>query len=236
MTNRPVEGRRRENITLAWLTATVFLAAAVVSKSHPADFRSYFGAIQPLLALTVVTVPGVIALLYLRARGWFDVLRGADTARGIARAVVPVSLFFVVVVTVDAVVGFPRDINVPWPRALLFYPVMAFVVEMVFHLVPLAVLLAIARPLLDRFGRDRLLWSVIVVVALIEPVFHVVMGSGGGAPSGLDLFVGVHVFLFTLVELNFFRRYDFVTMYAYRIVYYLLWHIVWGALRLEWLI
>jgi hypothetical protein len=41
--------------------------------------------------------------------------------------------------------------------------------------------------------------------------------------------------VFTLVELNMFRRYDFVSMYAFRVVFYLWWHVIWGSVRLRWL-
>lgn len=34
-------------------------------------------------------------------------------------------------------------------------------------------------------------------------------------------------------RLALFKRYDFVTMYTFRLVYYLLWHIVWGVIRLR---
>ena len=34
-------------------------------------------------------------------------------------------------------------------------------------------------------------------------------------------------------ELLIFKRYDFIAMYAFRLVYYLIWHIVWGYARLR---
>jgi hypothetical protein len=52
---------------------------------------------------------------------------------------------------------------------------------------------------------------------------------------GASTYVGVFVFVFTLVELDIFRRYDFVAMYVFRLTYYLWWHIIWGTLRLQWL-
>jgi hypothetical protein len=30
-----------------------------------------------------------------------------------------------------------------------------------------------------------------------------------------------------------FRRYDFVTMYSFRLFYYAYWHIAWGVIRLR---
>jgi hypothetical protein len=66
------------------------------------------------------------------------------------------------------------------------------------------------------------------VVSALEPVLvHMRMGA--------STYVGVFVFVFTLVELDIFRRYDFVAMYVFRLTYYLWWHIIWGTLRLQWL-
>ena len=52
---------------------------------------------------------------------------------------------------------------------------------------------------------------------------------------GSSAYVGVFVFVFTVVELYVFRRYDFMSMYAFRLVFYMWWHITWGYLRLRWL-
>ena len=41
-------------------------------------------------------------------------------------------------------------------------------------------------------------------------------------------YVGLHVFLINLIQLLIFKRYDFVTMYSFRLVYYLFWHMRWG--------
>jgi hypothetical protein len=45
--------------------------------------------------------------------------------------------------------------------------------------------------------------------------------------------VGVHVLVFNLLSLWFFRRYDFLSVYVFRVSYYGFWHILWGQLRLE---
>ena len=43
------------------------------------------------------------------------------------------------------------------------------------------------------------------------------------------------LFLFGVVDLWLFRRFDFVTMYAFRMLYYAYWYVAWGTLRLIWL-
>jgi hypothetical protein len=46
-------------------------------------------------------------------------------------------------------------------------------------------------------------------------------------------FVAVHVLAINAVALWLFRRYDFVTMLGFRLLYYLPWHVVRGTAREE---
>jgi hypothetical protein len=112
----------------------------------------------------------------------------------------------------------------------LFYPAIAYVVEVLFHALPLALLLVA----LDWLPEKRKLnptvgvWLCAVPVAALEPILvHL--------RTGASAYVAVFVFVFTLVELYLFRRYDFVSMTSFRVVFYLWWHILWGSLRLRWL-
>ena len=36
-----------------------------------------------------------------------------------------------------------------------------------------------------------------------------------------------------ICQLSILRRYDFVSMWTFRLVYYAIWHVVWGELRLR---
>ena len=53
----------------------------------------------------------------------------------------------------------------------------------------------------------------------LEPTFQLNFGSSVASHSWADLYVGQHVFAFHLLQLYIFRRYDFVSMYAFRFVY-----------------
>jgi hypothetical protein len=43
----------------------------------------------------------------------------------------------------------------------------------------------------------------------------------------------IHVFVIAFLQLYVFRRFDFVSMYSFRLFYYAYWHILWGVIRLE---
>jgi len=117
------------------------------------------------------------------------------------------------------VTRFPKDINVPSPQSLLFYPAMAYVVEVVCHALPLVLLLAaLLRRSTQTANTAIVIWLCIAFVSYLEPVLvHLRTGSAA--------YVGVFVFVFTLVEPYVFRRYDFMSMYAFRLVFYMWWHV-----------
>jgi hypothetical protein len=135
--------------------------------------------------------------------------------------------FAAAAIAADLTAGFPRDTNVPWPHAWLLYPSIALVAEVAFHLLPLAGLAWVTG---SRFrGRriDTRTMALVVPVAAVEPVAQIALGTG------LPAFTVVHVYAFGVVQLLLLRRYGYLPMLWFRLGYYLLWHILWGAARLE---
>ena len=66
--------------------------------------------------------------------------------------------------------------------------------------------------------------------SLIEPTYQIYMDA---YPVWAMIVVWMNLFSFNVLQLFVFTRYDFVSMYALRLVYYLFWHVIWGSLRLE---
>ncbi len=218
---------------LALLTLVAIAATGSLSVSHADLFRPYLGSIPPLPAVMLVAMMGFASLGFLHSRGWFCILSRAQWLRGGVNAVMLATLFAVVIVIVDVVVGFPRSLNVPFPQSLLFYPTMAYMVEVVFHASLVTLLLFTLGKLFAKLGRDRLVWLCILIAAIPEPAIQMVLTIPGQPFSWLDVLVGLHVFVFNLVEMYLFRRYDFVSMLSFRLTYYLYWHILWGYMRLH---
>jgi hypothetical protein len=231
--HRSVErlGERQQYVALGVLSFTAVMLTGLLSVSPDAAglFEPYFGSIPSLLAIGMTAALGFVSLGYLLSRGFR--IRSGSIWHGVGFAAVSATIFGIWQTCIDLfVTRFPKDLNVPAPQSLLFYPVMGYVVEVVFHALPLALLLLV----LDRIpgklrpSNSALIWICIITVAALEPVLvHMRMGASP--------YVGVFVFVFTLVELDLFRRYDFVSMYAFRLVFYLWWHIAWGYVRLRWL-
>jgi hypothetical protein len=208
---------------------------AIASLFPGRPFQRYLGGINPLLAVVLVAVAGVVSLGLLQSRGWFAIVSPGPSRRGLAVAAAFATLFAVIVVPADLLIRFPRDLNVPLPQSLFFYPAIGYVAEIAFHALPLAMLLLLLGPIWKEESPNSLVWLCIIVASALEPILQVSLSSSGGSFSVADGFVALHVFAFNAAQLYVFRRYDFVSMYATRLVYYLYWHIIWGALRLHWL-
>ena len=194
-------------------------------------FRRFLGEMQPIVVLLVAAVSGAAALWWLHYGYGFALFNRATIGRGLILAFGLASLIAVEVVIADFFVRYPEDTNVPLPQALLFYPAIGFVAEIVFHLLPLAMILLLLRPAGPYLGTERVVWLAVLLVAVAEPTFQILFDRS--PLSWADLYTWLHVFLIACVQLYLLRRFDFITMYGFRLIYYSYWHILWGALRLK---
>lgn len=193
----------------------------------------FIGDTYSVFAIAVIAVAGGVALAYLVQNAGFAFYDHSLVRRGLRRAILAGTLFVIPTILVDLLAPYPANINLPLPGAAWFYPLIALVAEAGFHLIPMALLLWLSSLLVGKFASmDRQAGRAILVVACLEPLFQVF--AAPSTTSGWVLaYLALHLYAFNLVQLHLFRRYGFVTMYALRIVYYLWWHLLWGALRLE---
>ena len=203
-------------------------AAALEFSGAGALFAPYFGTVDPVLALVAAGAIGALSLWSLHACGWFAA-RCDGGVQGLGIAALGATLLAATAIAVDAAVGI-AVVNVPTPWSLLFYPSIALVVEALFHLAPLAPLFAGLRSV-PRLGESRAALTCILLLSVLEPVYQVRLAMAERTLSALDAYVFAQVWAVNLVQLYLFRRFGFGAMYATRLVYYLWWHIVWGALR-----
>ncbi|MDH4153312.1 MAG: hypothetical protein OEV01_05945 [Nitrospira sp.] len=203
---------------------------AILSFSAEPVFQPFFRNIPPLLAVSITGVLGVVSLGFLSSRGWFEMYSRQESLRGVAWSSAFATLFAVPIILIDLTVVFPYQ-HVPPPQSLLFYPTMAYVAEIVFHILPLSIILALLGPLFKGRDSTKLLWLYLVLASCPEPIFQLGWSSLERPLSWVEVYVGLHVFAFNVLELSVFRRYDFVSMYTCRLVYYLYWHVMWGSVR-----
>ncbi len=194
-------------------------------------FERFIGGINPLLTGMLIVILGGILFMFLLFRGWFAIYK-KENRKGLYISAGLAAILGIIMILVDLKIVFPADTNILFPASLSFYPAIGFFVEILFHVLPLTLLLFTLTTLFRNAQYENILWISILIVALLEPVYQT-MWMGGIYPLWAVASVGIHVFLINLYQLIIFKRHDFISMYLFRLVYYLFWHIGWGYIRLE---
>jgi len=214
------------------LSLAVTVCTGALFSRNKVIYQPFIGRINPVAVMAAVAVLGFILLTYLLARGWFAIFQ-RQNGRGIVLAAALAAFFAAVMILVDIWIVMPPDINRPYPDSLLFYPTIGFAVEILFHVLPLTILLILTTSLFKHLTLEQVIWPCIFLVALLEPLFQTWWGFSRPYPWWTMALIALTIFFINLAQLALFKRYDFVTMYSLRLVYYLLWHIVWGIIRLR---
>jgi hypothetical protein len=195
-------------------------------------FQNYFGFLHPLLVIFLLGLLGFLLLFFLVSQRFLVVFSKA-TFRECAICFVLAACFAFIAILVDLNVKFPKGMNILFPESLLFYPVIGFCVEIVFHVLPLSILILIFSWFFRHTQKTKTLWLSLAIVSLLEPVFQAVSGFSATVSGWVLVWTGVHVFLFNLVQFIILKRNGFVWMYLFRLVYYVFWHVAWGYFRLR---
>jgi hypothetical protein len=133
------------------------------------------------------------------------------------------------VVLVPLVLGLDIPM-VAFPLSVPVYLSGGILMEMVFHLIPVVLLVwFFANVLLRNQWQEKVFWVVAILLSLLEPVAQTVGMYQMGILSNPILAVVLFGFIFAanLVPLYFFRRYGFLAPVTWRLSNYFIWHIIW---------
>lgn len=212
------------------LILLVVLALAYISfYTDPSHFAQFIGDLNPLLAISITGLLGLMIHVFCLRSFGFSILKSGRFTKSLRYAWL-VILFAIVAILVDWKITLPIDINIPFPDSLLFYPAIAFMVELVFHVIPLAMALMLANRIFKNIDEEKVTFGCILLVAIIEPTFQILMDS---YPIGALIVTWLNILLFNLTQLFIYKRYGFIPMYCSRLIYYSIWHIAWGYFRLD---
>jgi len=233
-TSRNVSRHRhaQSSIFLAISLSMLIITGILYVRDYEAYSR-FFGRANPVLVVIFTIIVGSFLMSRLRSTMALKVYTAAPKTRILVIVVIPLVLFCGIV-WVDTRGVFPQDLNIAFPESLLFYPSIAYIVEIIFHIVPFALCVFIITTVFKQCQQTTVLLITIPLVALFEPIFQI-MTFGGNYPGWAIAYVGTNILVINLAQLWLFVKYDFVSMYAFRLVYYVLWHIIWGAFRVQWL-
>ncbi len=224
---------RSQMVWFSALSVLVLIATVGAASADPDLFQRFFGSVSPIGIILAAICVGGLSAWYLSAGAGILVLAPGVWARGLLFSAICASLFALPTIFVDVIAPFPEGLNVGLPSALFYYPVMGFVVEVLFHLLPLSVFLFLATCLTIGVEGSHRFWICALMVAALEPAFQVWVGVTAQGWSWKSVYLGVHLFLFGVVQMFILRRFGFMHMFLFRMVYYLHWHILWGTLRLS---
>ncbi len=209
------------------VSGVAVLGAATLAATGSSGLERFIGGLPGPVVVAAAGAAGLGALTFLERRGFWSCSTRATMLRGIGVAAAAALPLAAVAIGVDVAVGFPSDTNVAWPQAWVVYPVIAVVAETAFHLLPLSALVGLTRSHFHDLRLTERTWVLVLAAAAVEPVAQAVLGSG------LLPFVVPHVFLIGVVEMLLLRRFGYLPMVAFRLLYYLVWHVLWGHARLE---
>jgi hypothetical protein len=239
--NLQYAGRVMESISSDRLQYLIFLGLSlgvlgfvgILYVSNPLLFQRFLGRINPLIAFLCVIALGFILFFFLLSQNWFTVYE-KENLKGLLYATVLAASFGVLMILVDTRIIYPEDTNVLLPESLLFYPAMGFFADILFHVLPLTVLLVILSSILKSVDFGNVVWICIPIVSITESIYQMMhLASFNRYPLWAVIYVGIHVFLIGFSQLTLFSKYDFISMYSFRLVYYAFWHIGWGYVRLR---
>lgn len=220
--------RRTDATGLAIACLAAIAASSILVVMRSDAYMSVLGIARPIGPMVAAVGLGFVGWLFLSRSSWIP--RQTEGLAGYQLAVlIGVALPIPVIIT-DWLGGFTRGINAAAPDSLLFYPSIAVVAELVFHVAPLTVAAILA--LFIRRAERALKFIGIGAAVAIEPILQVMWGEEI-SPGWVNAYVGVHLLAFNVVGVYLLRRFGILRAILYRLSYYLVWHILWGYFRLD---
>ena len=214
------------------LVAIVLVLTLIAYGPANTFYSRFLAGFSPYVVFPVVFVIGFVCLIVLKARGWFSIVSDS-TSKRVWPVYASAAILPFVSVAIDLWVHFPKDMNQWFPGSLAFYPSIAFLVEVVFHVFPTTVLYLFLEKIFPKSRENIKLWFGLLLVACIEPSYQAISMIGSSRyPSIIPLVVFLNLLIFNTAQLLAFKRNGFLVMYTMRIVFYLIWHVVWGQIRL----
>ncbi len=206
----------------------IFIATSTIAYLlNPTIYNTILGDINPMIFFTASSVVAYLSLIYIDKFEWHFIDRQFTINRSLYYISISM-LLGLMPVLIDIWQPFPRDINVLFPDSIIFYPTIGVAAEIIFHLIPLVILILIFKNRLAKLS-----WVFIIIPAAVEPTFQIMSGNTLDMLSLKDMLIFLEILIFSIVQMRTFMKFGFIAMYICRLGFYLTWHFVWGELRLE---
>jgi len=231
MPSRRPSLRKLPALAYALLAGVAVVIVAAISVPARIAFARFLGHVPPVPAFLGAAAMGAAGFAAVLSPAGFVVIPERP-ARGTTLALEAAALFGAIIISADLLLVYPRDINVSLPLGLIFYPVMAFLAETLFRVVPLSIFLLPLRFMQTARGRERWMLGSLAATAFVEPGYQTAIVAGSSS-AWATVFTFFQVLGMAGVGLRLFRRYGFGTALSFRLFYYFIWHVGWGTARLR---
>ena len=221
---------RFQFLIFLYLSLGVVAFTLILSYIDYYTFSRFLGNFNPLLALLITIITGFAVLTFLLSKTQFVIYK-KQTPKTYFIVTGIAIIFGIEVIAADIwLVDYSADINILFPKSLLFYPSIGYIVEVFFHLLPISLIIIVLSSF-RKFSINKIVWISIITVSIIEPLYQVWFTDHYSLTT--TIYTGIHVFLFSLTQLLIFKYLDFISMYMFRLIFYFIWHILWGYFRLD---
>jgi len=217
-------------LVLSILSICLLILTTVLLRRNPQIFNKLLGKFHPVLALSIVIALGFVVFTVIMEITDLEVISNGGHRLLFYSIIAAALLTLLIIFFVDLRGGYEEDINVLAPDGLLYYPVMGYLADIIFHVIPFTILLLLARFLLGADLNQNIPVWIFLIASLFEPLFQALIMQSSG---WVQTYQFVHIFIINLIQFLLFREHDFISMYMFRMVYYLFWHLIWGYFRLE---
>lgn len=200
---------------------------------HDRSFYSRFlGNFNPAFLVLALGAAAIPLYHFFDSHG-FRRRKLSGRPRGFNGAVLAGACFGLLFIPVDLLFKMSPDINVLFPQSLLYYPVLGFIVDVLFHLIPVSLLYFLEGAVLPfPVKKDHRILMACLPCIFAEPVFQL-----GILTEGYSLFFKSLLFFFltgySICQLFLLVRRGFHFMLLFRYGHYFVWHILWGMIRLK---
>ena len=212
------------------LSIVIIGLTAILDYENSSIFQRFFASLNPLVIIILTSFSGFLLFVLFLSKNWFAIFK-KENLRWLNKLSLLTLPFVAISIIIDLIFVFPVNINILFPYSLLFYPVMGFLAEILFHIIPLAFLVTISNFVFKNISTRKLIWVCLIIAALCEPTYQAVFMQS--SPTLVIVLVWSNIYLFNLMQLYIFKHYDFISMYIFRLIYYSMWHIIWGYFRLD---
>lgn len=213
-----------------YLSLSVLSITLILTYIDYDTFSRFLGDINPVLAILITIITGFSIFKFLLSKTQFVIYKKHNLKTYLIITSIAV-IFGIEVIAADIwLVDYSADINILFPKSLLFYPSIGYIVEVFFHLLPIS-LIIIFLTSFKKFNINIIVWISIIIVSIIEPLYQIWFTDLSSLTT--TIYTGIHVFLISIIQLLIFKYLDFITMYLFRLIFYFIWHILWGHFRLD---